>query len=99
MTAWRPLRVSLHTPGCFVVDADGSNLTQLTSTQLGVDCANGGGCAGGPAWSPDGQTIAFQRQTGPLIGNEWRETAIYTIGADGAGLTPSDAAEGCRHRG
>ncbi|MBA2554055.1 MAG: PD40 domain-containing protein [Geodermatophilaceae bacterium] len=35
-----------------------------------MGCANGGGCAGGPAWSPDGQTIAFQRQTGPLIGNE-----------------------------
>ncbi len=71
----------------FVIEADGSDLKQLTSSKPGVDCANGGGCAAGPAWSPDGKTIAFQRQTGPLIGEEWAETAIYLIGADGRGLT------------
>ncbi|MDP9220506.1 MAG: hypothetical protein M3P23_08200 [Actinomycetota bacterium] len=71
----------------FVVNADGSHLKQLTSSTPGVDCANGGGCAAGPAWSPDGKTIAFQRQTGPLVDDEWTETAIYIIGADGSGLT------------
>lgn len=70
----------------FVVDADGSNLTQLTTSEPGVDCALGGGCAFEPAWAPDGKTITFSRQSGPLIGGEWRETAIYLINDDGSGL-------------
>lgn len=72
----------------FVVNADGSHLRQLTSSTLGVDCANGGGCATAPGWSPDGRWIAFSRQTGPLLADdEWTETGIYVIRADGSHLT------------
>jgi TolB protein len=71
----------------FVVNADGSGLRQLTTSTLGVDCANGGGCAGEPAWSPDGRWIAFHRESGPLLADdEWTESGIYAIRPDGSDL-------------
>ncbi|NUP99309.1 MAG: PD40 domain-containing protein [Armatimonadetes bacterium] len=66
----------------WTMDADGGNLTQLTRK---VD-ADGNISDGAPAWSPDGQTIAFERWDG-----NWD---IYRIAVDGTGLQRlTDAAE------
>jgi hypothetical protein len=54
--------------GVFVMNADGSDETLLAD--LGTE----------PAWSPDGQRIAFQRTDG---GN----TDVYVMNADGTGVT------------
>jgi tol-pal system beta propeller repeat protein TolB len=66
---------SRDTPdGCgmnvWVMDADGSNLRNLTGH---TDCTR----SGAPAWSPDGQQIVFQ---GYRRGNE---RSLYVIDADG----------------
>jgi Tol biopolymer transport system component len=57
----------------FVVDADGSNLTQLTPWSLNA--------GGKPDWSPDGAWILFRAPTKTERGN------LYTIAPDGTGLT------------
>lgn len=54
----------------WVMDADGSNKTRLTFTSASV------GREGMPAWSPNGQEIAFYDQ---------QAGALYTIKPDGAG--------------
>lgn len=60
--------------GIFVVNADGSALTQVTQSP-GFDLE--------PSWSPDGQKIAFTR----WIAGEFALAEIHVVGADGAGLT------------
>jgi Tol biopolymer transport system component len=55
----------------FVMDADGTDMTQLTY---------GGGSDRNPAWSPDGGRIAFARS-----GNDGYE--VYVTGADGSDVT------------
>lgn len=60
----------------FVMNADGSNVTRLTNT--GGSC--GSGFAGWPAWSPDGQWIAF---VSARTGN----TEIYVMRPDGSDVT------------
>ena len=56
-----------------VMDADGSNVTQLTHGDSAV-------ASQAPAWSPDGKRILFQRARG---GN----TEIHVMNADGSGET------------
>lgn len=58
-----------HQRAVFVMDADGSNLTQLTDYSIGAE---------NPAWSPDGNRIAFAAI---------KDGGIYTINADGTNLT------------
>jgi len=55
----------------YVMDADGSNVRQLTSTPEADQ---------GPAWSPDGTQVAFVRGLHPAI---LTASAIYIINADG----------------
>jgi Tol biopolymer transport system component len=64
----------------WVMDADGTGLTQLTS--------NPGSPSRAPAWSPDGSKIAFYRLTGST-------TDVWVMNSDGSGqtkLTTSGAA-------
>jgi hypothetical protein len=63
----------------YVVDASGSNLTRLTNTPALPDGTPGNSVA--PAWSPDGNYIAFLTdRTG-----EW---AIWVMEADGSSQRP-----------
>jgi len=57
----------------FVMDADGSNVRQLTS---------GAGDDWGPAWAPDNGKLAFFRCTQPNY-----DCDVYVINADGSGAT------------
>ena len=66
----------------FVMAADGSAETQLTSGSSGVLAD------GDPAWSPDGRRIAFTRETSDGVDQ------IYVMNADGSGQTALTAAPG-----
>lgn len=68
----------------FVVNADGSNLTQLTHNPPGTACESGGFCNGSPAWSPDGTQIAFNRASGPVRHDLIENVGIYVMNADGS---------------
>lgn len=70
----------------FVVNADGSQLTQLTHNRPGEICGLGGFCSGSPAWSPDGERIAFTRASGPVVGDLIENLGIYVMNADGSGV-------------
>jgi Tol biopolymer transport system component len=61
--------------GLFVINADGSDPRQLADI--------GGGEGGGPAWSPDGEWIAFASALNMANPND---NDIYVIRADGAEL-------------
>ena len=69
-------------PSChdlYVVNSDGSGLRNLTA-KLAVGIRLGLGPASDPAWSPDGQMIAFARLN-PGLGE-----SIYVVKADGSRL-------------
>jgi Tol biopolymer transport system component len=81
-------------PGChdlYVVNSDGSGLRNLTA-KLPVGIRLTLGPASDPAWSPDGQMIAFAFRCRPRCGlNPGVGEPIYVVNADGSGprnLTP-----------
>ena len=57
----------------YVVNSDGTDLTQVTQTQ-------GNPPVGSPSWSPDGSRI--------VVGGEGEVQHLYVMNADGTGLTP-----------
>jgi Tol biopolymer transport system component len=61
----------------YVMNHDGSGLRQLT---------NDPGQDHEPAWSPDGNRIAFTRYRGDRGYMMWGEAAIYVVNTDGSGL-------------
>ena len=63
----------------FVMNADGSGITQLTYSDAGV------GIQGRPAWSPNGQRIAFAANR-DTAGHYTNRYAIFTMNADGSGM-------------
>jgi TolB protein len=70
----------------FVVDADGSNATQMTHNPPGGVCGSGGYCNSSPAWSPDGRQIAFARASGPVVDDLIETVAIDVMNADGTNV-------------
>jgi Tol biopolymer transport system component len=87
ITFERNSMTSCCTQEVYVVDVDGANLTKLTpSNTPDEDCLFNTGCAGAPAWSPDGTKIAFGRQIGPIVDDLAYEAAIYVMRADGTHL-------------
>lgn len=79
----------------FVMDADGSNLTQLTDT------ADRGEYS--PAWSPDSSKIVFARMECEEFGIDvytreiypTEDSDIFVMGADGSNLTQLTDTEDC----
>lgn len=71
-------------PQIFIADLQGQNAFQVTNMPNGA-------CQ--PSWSPDGQKMVF---ISPCVGNEdiYFGASIYTINADGTGLTAFDASPG-----
>lgn len=69
-------------PGVYIVNADGSNLRllALSSGNYGPFPEGGMGMVRQPAWSPDGNRIAFAWQDGPS------GSGVYIINSDGSGL-------------
>lgn len=60
----------------FVVDADGSNLVQVTDNDIFDDS---------PTWSPDSRRLAF-RQASVDAGASLVDSMVVVVGADGSGL-------------
>jgi hypothetical protein len=74
----------------YVMDADGSNVRQLTrNASKGENEADDGS----PSWSPDGQRIAFT-STRDHEGDGFESEELYVMAADGR----SDAADGEKER-
>ena len=66
----------------YLINADGTGLTNLTRTPSGTDLEKG------PKWSPDGNRILFAKTTIIIDVNdvERQLTDLYTMSADGSGL-------------
>ncbi|HEX6053005.1 MAG TPA: LpqB family beta-propeller domain-containing protein [Gemmatimonadaceae bacterium] len=83
MAAWSPDGTKIlfsgdpwfATPGLFVVNPDGSGLTQVLSGDFDDPPGN---WLGYPAWSPDGKSIAFLRE------NDYMWWGVYVINSDGS---------------
>jgi Tol biopolymer transport system component len=75
-------------PQLYLVNADGTDLTQLTIMENGA-------CQ--PSWSPDGSQLVF---ISPCLGRAdfletiYNESSLYVINADGSGLTQLTASPG-----
>ena len=67
--------IYVMTSSIYVMNADGSNMKQLTDHPPG---------GWGPSWSPDGRRIAFLGSLGTGDEYQW---AIYVMNADGSGVT------------
>jgi serine/threonine protein kinase/Tol biopolymer transport system component len=75
-------------PQLYLVNADGTDLTQLTNMDNGA-------CQ--PSWSPDGTQLVFISPClgrGEFFENIYNESSLYVINADGTGLKQLTPAPG-----
>jgi TolB protein len=83
--AWAPdgERIAFHMldDNIWVIDADGSNLEQLTQREPRNDV-----CLGPPSWSPDATRIAFSMSPNCRTEEETRSD-IYIVNSDGSNVT------------
>ena len=70
----------------YVINADGTGLRNLTNTPAGIGPGHESETA--PQWSPDGSTIAFMKTVSLEPDGDETDTDVYTMRADGSGLTP-----------
>jgi Tol biopolymer transport system component len=68
-------------PNIYAMDADGKNITQITTNNLGTDTD--------PVLSPDRSMIAFFRE------RDINKRGIFMINTDGTGFTPLLFPQGC----
>jgi TolB protein len=61
----------------YVVNADGSGLHKIATPEASIES---------PAWSPDGQRIAFVMATGGVVNDLAADVSVWEIGTDGSGL-------------
>ena len=73
-----------HYDEIFVVNVNGSRLTQLRRNAPGEVCEFGGTCSGSPAWSPTGRQIAFRRASGLIQDDLIENQGIFVMNADGS---------------
>jgi len=74
--------------GIWVVGADGKNPRQLSGCVAGVAAPCAAGSDFGPAWSPDGTTIAFARGYTAVGTNDRPIFVMHADGTDQRRLTP-----------
>jgi TolB protein len=71
----------------WIMNADGTG-----AARLGPDCQNVPPPAcedrGGPAWSPDGKSIAFNRGWGAVQNDQIERSELWVMGADGSHARP-----------
>ncbi len=66
-----------QTDELYVVNADGSNIHRIATPEASIES---------PAWSPDGQWIAFVMATGGVVNDLAADVSIWEIRTDGSGL-------------
>ena len=72
---------NVHLPSCgiWVMDGDGGNAVQLTSTRFDAVAGTG------PSWSPDGRQLAFTRGD-HTVGDSAYGGDIHVMNSDGTGI-------------
>jgi Tol biopolymer transport system component len=86
-TAYVPYPGVGTTWNVYTMNADGSNVTQLTNCQINDLAEVYQSLCGSPSWSPDGTKIAFADGDTPF-GDNIGGGGIYTKGSDGSNIVP-----------